>query len=72
VTFVGHGIGLELIEPPFLARNRKEVLKEGMVFALEPKMVFENEFSAGVESVFRVTEKGAQLISKIPVEVFVC
>ena len=72
VTFIGHGIGLELIEPPFIARSRKDCLKEGMVFALEPKMVFENEFSAGVESVFQVTDKGAQLISKVPVKVFEC
>ena len=72
VTFIGHGIGLELVEPPFIARNRKDGLKEGMVFALEPKMVFENRFSAGVESVFQVTEKGARLLSKVPVKVFVC
>jgi Xaa-Pro aminopeptidase len=43
-----------------------------MTFALEPKMVFENQFSAGVESVFLVTENGSRLISKVPVEVFVC
>ena len=27
-----------------------------MTFALEPKLVYENEFAAGVESVFLVTE----------------
>ncbi len=72
VNFIGHGIGLELIEPPIIARNRKERLEAGMVLALEPKMVFENQFAAGIESVFAVTETGAQLISKVPVEVFVC
>ncbi|MFH0976584.1 MAG: Xaa-Pro peptidase family protein [Spirochaetota bacterium] len=71
VTFVGHGIGIELVEPPILARNRKEELQPGMVFALEPKFVFENEFIAGVESVFTVTETGARLLSKVPVKVFV-
>lgn len=72
VSFVGHGIGLELIEPPIIARDKEERLKPGMVFALEPKMVFQNEFSAGVESVFMVTETGARLISKVPVDIFVC
>lgn len=72
VTFIGHGIGLELIEPPIIARDKKDRLKPGMVFALEPKMVFQNEFSAGVESVFMVTETGARLISKVPVDIFVC
>ncbi len=72
VTFIGHGIGLEIVEPAFIAKNRKEPLEAGMTFALEPKMVFENEFAAGVESVFAVTETGSRLITKIPVEVFVC
>lgn len=72
VTFIGHGIGLELIEPPIIARNKSDRLKAGMVFALEPKMVFQDEFSAGVESVFAVTESGARLISKVPVDIFIC
>jgi len=72
VSFIGHGIGLELIEPAIIARRRNERLEAGMVFALEPKMVFENQFCAGVESVFVVTSTGARLISKVPLEVFVC
>jgi Xaa-Pro dipeptidase len=72
VSFVGHGIGLEIIEPHIISRNRKDLLEPGMTFALEPKFVFEKEFTAGIESVFLVTENGARLISKVPVEVFVC
>jgi Xaa-Pro aminopeptidase len=72
VSFIGHGIGLELIEPYILARGRSQQLEAGMTFALEPKMVYENEFAAGVESVFVVTESGSRLISKVPVEVFIC
>jgi Xaa-Pro aminopeptidase len=72
VTFIGHGIGLELVEQPIIAKNRDIPLEPGMTFALEPKMVFENEFSAGIESVFQVTKTGSRLISKVPVEVFIC
>ena len=72
VSFIGHGIGMELIEQPVIARGRDEQLMPGMVFALEPKMVFQNEFSAGIESVFAVTETGARLISRVPVEIFIC
>ncbi len=71
VSFIAHGIGLELIEPPIIARGKKDLLEPGMVFALEPKMVFENEFCVGVESVFLVTETGTRLISKVPEEVFI-
>ena len=38
VRFVGHGIGLELIEMPLIAPGRTEPLAPGMTFALEPKM----------------------------------
>jgi Xaa-Pro aminopeptidase len=72
VSFIGHGIGLELIEPYIIARNRRDSLEAGMVFALEPKMVFKNEFAAGIESVFVVTATGARLISRVPVEIFIC
>jgi len=72
VTFIGHGIGLEIIEPYIIARNRSDRLEPGMTFAIEPKFVCQNEFTAGVESVFAVTGDGARLISKVPVEVFVC
>lgn len=72
VTFIGHGIGLELIEPPIIAKGRETPLAAGMTFALEPKMVFENEFSAGVEDVIQVTETGFRRISRIPRKVFIC
>jgi Xaa-Pro aminopeptidase len=71
VTFVGHGIGLELIEHPIIAPNRETLLEPGMVFALEPKLLFEHAFTAGIESVFTVTERGARLISKVPVDLFI-
>lgn len=70
VSFIGHGIGLELVEPPIIAEGRKDLLEPGMIFALEPKMVFEDEFAAGIESVFLVTETGNRLISRTPVEIF--
>jgi Xaa-Pro aminopeptidase len=72
VSFIGHGIGLEIIEPYIIAKNRRNQLEPGMTFALEPKFVHENEFTTGVESVFVVTESGSRLISKVPVEVFIC
>ena len=72
VSFIGHGIGLEIVEPYIIARNRDNQLEPNMVFALEPKFVCENEFSAGVESVFVVTETGTRLISKVPVDIFIC
>jgi len=72
VSFIGHGIGLELIEPPVIAKGREDILEPGMTFALEPKMNFKNEFAAGIESVFLVTQTGTRSISKVPVKIFIC
>lgn len=72
VSFVGHGIGMELIEFPVLAKGKRTVLTPGMTLALEPKLVYGDAFMAGVESVFEVTETGTRLISTIPVDIFVC
>lgn len=70
VRFMGHGIGVELVETPLIAFDRNEPLLPGMTFALEPKMVFEGEFVAGIESVVVVTETGHKMISRVPVDVF--
>lgn len=72
VSFVGHGVGMELVEPPYLADGKRTVLKPGMTFALEPKLVKKDEFMAGIESVFEVTESGARLLTTVPAEVFIC
>jgi Xaa-Pro aminopeptidase len=72
VNFIGHGVGLELVEPPFIARGHSQRLQPGMTIALEPKIVYKDQFSAGIESVFQVTVSGARLISKTPVDIFVC
>lgn len=72
VDFAGHGIGLELIEPPYIARDKRDVLESGMTFALEPKFCYKGEFAAGIESVFQVTDCGSRLISRVPARVFIC
>lgn len=71
VSFVAHGVGLEMAEPPYIAKGKDEPLQPGMTFALEPKLVFQNEFAAGIESVFLVTKTGSRLITKVPVEIFI-
>lgn len=63
VSFVGHGIGLELDEPPFLARGWDHELDEGMVFALEPKFVFAGRGAVGVENSYAVVAGGAERLT---------
>jgi Xaa-Pro aminopeptidase len=62
IRFVGHGIGLEVDEFPFLAMGQKLVLQAGMIIALEPKVIFPRKGVVGIENTHVVTEDGlAQL-----------
>jgi Xaa-Pro dipeptidase len=59
VSFVGHGVGVELDEYPFIARGLNDQnLKENMTFAFEPKAVFPGLGAVGIENTFRVGENG--------------
>lgn len=68
VSFVAHGFGLELDEPPFLARGYDQPLEAGMVFALEPKFFFAGEGAVGVENSYAVTETGVEVLTPEPEE----
>lgn len=68
--FVGHGLGLALNEMPFLAKGHAYPLEEGMVFAVEPKMVFPGEGSVGIENTAVVTRGGNDVLTPASQEVF--
>ena len=63
--FIGHGIGLELNEFPFLAQGHSYPLEEGMAFAVEPKIVFPGEGSVGVENTVVVTQDGYDILTPL-------
>ena len=71
IRFVGHGIGLEIDEFPFLAAGQELPLKEGMIIALEPKLVFPGKGVVGIENTHVVTEDGLEQLGKFPEEIFV-
>ncbi len=58
VSFIGHGIGLEINEPPFLARGLDLPLEAGHVIAVEPKLAFAGVGAVGVENTYLVREQG--------------
>jgi Xaa-Pro aminopeptidase len=68
--FIGHGIGLELNELPFIAQGQSYPLESGMTFAVEPKIVFPGEGSAGIENTVAVTEKGYEILTPVSEEIF--
>jgi Xaa-Pro dipeptidase len=54
VSFIGHGLGLEINELPVITARHSRILKEGMVFAFEPKFVLPPYGAIGVEVDFIV------------------
>ena len=68
--FIGHGIGLELNELPFIAQGQTYPVEQGMTFAVEPKIVFPGEGSVGLENTLVVTEKGYEILTPVEQEIF--
>ncbi len=69
VSFVGHGVGLELDELPVLAARFREPLSEGMTIAVEPKFFLEGIGAVGVEDTFVVEKDGGRKITDFPAEI---
>ncbi|OPX35987.1 MAG: hypothetical protein B1H11_08295 [Desulfobacteraceae bacterium 4484_190.1] len=72
VRFVGHGVGLELDEWPIIAARSDTILDEGMVLAIEPKVVFPGEGVVGIENTFVVTTQGMKKLNRFPDEICIC
>lgn len=52
--FIGHGVGLEINEPPIITPRSKDILESGMAFALEPKFVLPGIGAVGIENTYIV------------------
>ena len=63
VRFVGHGIGTEVDEYPFLARGQDLELEAGMTIALEPKLVIPDKGVVGIENTHVVTPTGLEQLT---------
>ena len=57
---LGHGIGLDVHEAPFLTASDHTPLEEGMLFTIEPSIMQFDNFSARVEDVVVVRKNGGQ------------
>ena len=68
VSFVGHGLGLEINEPPVFTARHRTMLKEGMVFAYEPKFVFPGKGVIGIEVDFITRKEKLERATKTPID----
>jgi Xaa-Pro aminopeptidase len=69
IRFVGHGVGLELDEYPFLAQGQTMTLAQNMTIALEPKLIFPGRGVVGIENTHAVTPDGLRPFGRYPEQI---
>lgn len=59
----GHGLGLQVHEPPYLTGENSEPVQEGMVFSIEPGIYLPGAFGVRLEVIAAAGRRGAELIN---------
>jgi D-alanyl-D-alanine dipeptidase len=60
----GHGIGLEVHEPPYIVEGDETVLRQGMTFSDEPGIYLPGRFGVRIEDQVAVTPEGAERLNE--------
>lgn len=61
---LGHGIGMDVHEPPFLTAGDATVLEAGMCFTVEPSIFLPHHLGARVEDVVVVRANGGEALTR--------
>jgi Xaa-Pro aminopeptidase len=70
---LGHGIGLDVHEPPYLVQGNKQKLEIGMCVTVEPGVYVPDQFGIRIEDVIAVTENGCEILSaSVPTDLSDC
>ena len=60
---MGHGLGLQLTEPPSIMHNDKTILKENMILTIEPCYEYLPGKMLVIEENILITNNGYELLS---------
>lgn len=59
----GHGIGLEVHEPPYIIEGNELRLEAGMAFSVEPGIYLEGRLGVRIEDIVAVTDDGVERLN---------
>ncbi|HTV70421.1 MAG TPA: Xaa-Pro peptidase family protein [Rhizobiaceae bacterium] len=62
----GHGMGIDIHEPPYITGTSETVLEEGHVFSIEPGIYLSGKFGIRLEEIVIVRKDGAEVLSELP------
>lgn len=71
VHSTGHGLGLEIHEPPRLGKKDKTRLEAGMVITIEPGVYIEGSGGVRIEDTVLVTKNGCEILTPTSKELMV-
>lgn len=61
---LGHGVGMEIHEPPYASPNSNEVLRSGMIVTVEPGIYLPEKFGVRIEDFVIITDNGCENMTK--------
>ena len=68
---LGHGLGMDGHEPPYLVRGNKTPLSAGNVCTIEPGVYLPGRFGVRIEDDAAATDGGNETLSSRPAELLV-
>ena len=61
----GHGLGIDIHEPPYITATSEVVLDEGMVFSIEPGIYLQGRFGVRLEEIVILRSNGPEILSEL-------
>ncbi|MBW2651286.1 MAG: aminopeptidase P family protein [Deltaproteobacteria bacterium] len=62
----GHGVGLDVHEPPRVFERAKDILEEGMTITVEPGVYIPGLWGVRIEDTVMVEKDGCEILTRIP------